>query len=114
MWFELNHVSVKELQFFYKNLRECVENKNFDNKICMQSQFYQDLDQIEKIIYKYILNTNTDKVKYKNQCFKDLKVAYKEEIPHFVQNNMPLQNLRYWEKHLGKFDMVSDYVREKD
>ncbi|KAL4433158.1 hypothetical protein ABPG74_010853 [Tetrahymena malaccensis] len=114
LWFELSDESVKLLQFFYKNLREFVDQKNFDNKICMQSEFYQDLEQIEKIIYKYMINTNLDKNKYKNQCFKDLKIAYKEEIPYFVKNNIPLENLRYWERHLGKFEMVSDYVREKD
>ncbi|EAS05374.2 hypothetical protein TTHERM_00697070 (macronuclear) [Tetrahymena thermophila SB210] len=114
LWFELSDESVKLLQFFYKNLREFVDQKNFDNKICMQSEFYQDLEQIEKIIYKYMINTNIDKNKYKNQCFKDLKIAYKEEIPYFVKNNIPLENLRYWERHLGKFEMVSDYVREKD
>ncbi|KAL4481387.1 hypothetical protein ABPG72_010540 [Tetrahymena utriculariae] len=114
LWFELSDESVKLLQFFYKNLREFVDQKNFDNKICMQSEFYQDLEQIEKIIYKYMINTSLDKNKYKNQCFKDLKIAYKEEIPYFVKNNIPLENLRYWEKHLGKFEMVSDYVREKD
>jgi hypothetical protein len=50
----------------------------------------------------------------KTKCFNELMIGQESGVPSFAMKNLPLENIKDLEKKCGKFELISQYVREKD